>query len=453
MVMNIINIYSHYWRYTLYGLQLTRYRLADYWHWLFSRRRLNMKHAFVYRKTKKIKILIGLWWLQGVVVTSTMPWYLTSLYALIPACGWTLGIAWLWPYEYYNHAHTVRAIQKKLKMLDVPVLAIAGSYGKTSLKHCLTHLLNTPSFPVIATPLSYNTVFGIAKFVRLALTKHHALCLIELGEQRSGDIQALCRMVQPKIGILTGLNEQHLQHFGSLEETARTLLELADSMPTGSVIWFNQQDKRLLHTIQTVHSLHQWQPYPALQAENVTFTAAGSSWTWRHQDKTYAITTQLLGWGHVHNVCAAATIALDFGASMADIVTKIHSMPCIPARFQQMTVPSGALYINNGYNSSPNGFLCAIDTLKAMHYAHKILITPGLVELGSAADTVHHMLKKALKNVFHKIYLVGTLPQLSILESLPNTQRVATLEPALSDSLALGANTVVLVENDRPVHH
>src|SRR3954447_11298707 len=165
-----------------------------------------------------------------------------TLYVLpsVPLLAWLIPVHFipfalplanlaLVPYErsvqkrFWNEAHA------KLNSLRPTVVAITGSYGKTSTKHLLGHILELQA-PTLITPGSVNTPMGIARIVREQLGAHHRFFICEMGAYGPGSIARLCHLAPPDIGVITAIGMAHYERFKSLETVTRTKFELADSV-------------------------------------------------------------------------------------------------------------------------------------------------------------------------------------------------------------------------------
>src|SRR5206468_4274303 len=117
----------------------------------------------------------------------------------------------------------------KLQRLNPVVIGVTGSYGKTSVKHILGHVLETAG-PTLITPGSVNTAMGIARVIRERLAPHHRYFVVEMGAYGIGSISRLCALTPPKIGIISAIGKAHYERFRSLEAVARAKFELAEAV-------------------------------------------------------------------------------------------------------------------------------------------------------------------------------------------------------------------------------
>jgi UDP-N-acetylmuramoyl-tripeptide--D-alanyl-D-alanine ligase len=130
---------------------------------------------------------------------------------------------------------------RKIRRIHPMVVGITGSYGKTSTKDFLAHILEDFK-PVLATPKSYNTLLGVSRVINGSLKPEHAIFLVEMGAYIPGEIERICKLVHPDIGTITAIGPQHLERFGSLEYVARAKFELIRALPASGVAVFSADD-------------------------------------------------------------------------------------------------------------------------------------------------------------------------------------------------------------------
>ena len=135
---------------------------------------------------------------------------------------------------------------KTLKSIpDFKVVGITGSYGKTSTKYIINTILSQ-KYNSLMTPESYNTTMGVVKTINDKLKPIHQLFVCEMGAKYKGDIKEICDIVHPDFGVVTAIGPQHLDTFGTVENVAKTKLELVDSLPDNTGIAFvNWEDENI----------------------------------------------------------------------------------------------------------------------------------------------------------------------------------------------------------------
>lgn len=311
--------------------------------------------------------------------------------------------------SYWNEAHN--------KILDIQpkIIGITGSFGKTSVKHILGHILKTQA-PTLITPGSVNTPMGITRIIREQLEDNHRYLVVEMGAYGPGSIERLCALTPPNMGIITSIGHAHYERFKSLDTVARTKFELADAVleKDGKVI-IHERTLRFSYP----NSLRNNHPHnflvcgePAspdpkknketsyIQDGDLLITKIqqmpeGLAVDLTYNSKAYNLKFPLYGIHHGHNAALAFAAALELGIPAENIVTALKSLPQIEHRLEVRKQPDGTLLIDDAFNSNPVGFNSALGLLSAISKTgRKILITPGMVELGVAHDEAHEKIGK-----------------------------------------------------------
>lgn len=463
-VINAIFLYKLY----LHIFQLERYDTSRFFKWLktnfFVRSNQNKKPLVVTQKVKIIKALSLVWFIvlviDGTLISNWLGIFVTVAFIFQPYLLIILSTISLKPYEAWNRARTIRVTRNKIESLKhTQVVGIAGSYGKTSVKDVLFHLLKK-DFKVLKTPLSYNTIFGIAQVVDLELDDSYDYFLCELGEFQKGDIAEMCEMVFPKYGILTGINDQHLERFKNIKNTIATIFELADFLKV-------QQQKSIVNGLNQyiseevqMRGSHNFVLYSTDDSEllvsDVKFSDKGTSFVLKHQGKVYPVETPLLGYAHLNNILGATTLAVQLGASLDRLVKRIEILPHVSHRFDQNVLPNNLLLVDNSYSSNSDSFKESLNILKGLSRKNKILVTPGMVELGDSSDSIHQELGKMANSVCSYVVLVGKSDRTKALASGIDREKVVWMDDIRDlwqtvEKLGIQPNeTVVLLENDLP---
>ena len=333
---------------------------------------------------------------------------------------------------------------KKLKNLKPKVIGITGSYGKTSTKHILAHILSQ-RYKVLATPESYNTLMGICKVVNNDLLPEHELFIVEMGAYKKGDIKELCDLVRPKIGILTGIGIQHLERFGSVEKIAATKFELIDALPEDGIAILNSNCKYCQTFQPKVKTIR----YGG-QEKEIKISAEGSSFSVYGQQ----FQTSLLGGHNIQNISLAIPCAMELKMTPGEIKEAVFSLPQIPHRLQLIKTPNATI-IDDAYNSNPVGAKQALSILSQFS-GRKILVSPGMIELGQREYEENRLFGEEAAKICDFVILVGQKRTRAIADGLLNAGFsrdslfvVKNLDEA-RDKLSQTRGDVILFENDLP---
>ncbi len=299
--------------------------------------------------------------------------------------------------RYITEAHTLLTRQSPT------VVGLTGSFGKTSTKYLLNHILATHA-PTLATPGSVNTPLGIARVVREHLQPSHTYLLAEMGAYGPGSIAGLCQLAPPNIACITAVGDAHYERFKSLETVAQAKFEIAEAtLARGGLC--------ILNTDGIPDAL--WQPRVAQNPQSyrlvstrpgvlregdtllsdITPTPQGLSLSLTRNGINTAIHTPLFGQVQAGNIAVAFALAAELGLKPAAIAAALRTAQPAPHRLHVQRNGPGIL-IDDAYNANAKGFTTALETLTLLAQAEspprrRILVTPGLVELGTAHAATH----------------------------------------------------------------
>lgn len=334
----------------------------------------------------------------SLVLITDMPWiWILGVQALPFLLA--LSSLLLQPFEdivqakFWTQAHT------KLVSLSPTVIGITGSFGKTSVKHILAHILSSAA-PTLATPGSVNTPMGISRIIREQLDERHKYFIVEMGAYGPGSIARLCKLAPPNHAIITAVGHAHYERFKSLEAVAQTKFELAEAamsregkvvahekttrFPASNAIYHSNMERFILCGSEGVVDL---------KVTDIKQTAKGLDIKIIWGDKNTTLKVPLFGIHHGMNAAMAYAMAVSLGLDADDVRVALKSTPQIPHRLEVKQTPKGAMIIDDAYNSNPAGFYSALDLLDFVGSKKRsILITPGIIELGKAHDEVHRQI-------------------------------------------------------------
>jgi UDP-N-acetylmuramoyl-tripeptide--D-alanyl-D-alanine ligase len=369
------------------------------------------------------------------------------------------------PVQNAINRHYLRQAKRRLRAVQPLVIGITGSYGKTSTKYLLERLL-AEHRKVLKTPLSFNTLMGVCRVINENLQPDCQVFIAEMGAYRRGDIKELCDFVQPSMGILTAIGPQHLERFKTLENVQAAKYELIEALPASGVAIFNNDDPRCraladrtTHVPVMRYGLDTSGPALDLWAEGVAMGPAGLTFTLADKHgRRVDVQTMLLGRHNVLNILGASCAAIALGLSLDDLVRAIHDLPPVPHRLQLIDSGSGVTVIDDSYNSNPIGAMEALEVLRSFTAGQRILVTPGMVELGALEAQLNEELGAKAAEVCDYVVLVGverTKPLVAGLErkSYPR-EKIKVVRDLRAATLVLptivSSGDTVLFENDLP---
>lgn len=364
-----------------------------------------------------------------------------------------------WPVEEAVRRRYLRDARRRLEAWGGTVVAITGSYGKTTTKEMLATLLER-RYSVCRTPESYNTPMGLCRVVRERLRPQHEVLVVEMGAYGPGEIRQLCRLVRPRIGVITVVGHQHLERFRTPEAIARTKYELVEELPPGGVAVFNQDDpvsRRLADRTRRVRVVrYGLAPEAEVRAEGVSLGPDGLRFRIAHGGRSAEVHLRLLGRHNVHNFLAAAAVALELGMGLEEIAAAAERVQPVPHRLQLL--PGRVTVIDDAYNANPQGAREALEVLRCLRGGRRVLVTPGLVELGRLEAEENRRLGRLAAACCDQVVLVGPRRTRPILEGLREggfpAERIAVVEDLEGARCFLQRflreGDVVLFENDLP---
>ena len=366
-----------------------------------------------------------------------------------------------WPLEkaiselYFRDAQRILRERK-----DLIRIGITGSWGKTSVKFILGTILQE-KYHTLVTPASFNTPMGVTKIIRSGLEPGHRVFIAEMGARHVGDIREMCRLVHPKIGILTSVGPQHLDTFRTVERVAKTKYELIDAIPEdGFAVFADDGDivRGLYEKTRKDKMLSGMDPSVCdVWAENIKISDSGSSFDLCSHSFRVPCRTVLLGELNIRNILACACVALRLGLSGDQIARGIEKIRPVEHRLQLITGSGGITVIDDAFNSNIRGAKQAFSVLKEMS-GSRILVTPGMVELGEQEEEMNREFGRAAAECCDTAVLVGKKRSEAISAGMsengfPNDRIIVvnSLEEAAEHlkSLARPGDTI-LFENDLP---
>ena len=361
--------------------------------------------------------------------------------------------------KYIRHGFCKKA---KIKLKEIPglkVIGVTGSYGKTSTKYVVNTILSQ-KYNTLMTPESYNTTMGVVRTINEKLTSMHQLFVCEMGAKYVGDIKEITDIVNPTYGIVTAIGPQHLDTFKSLDNVKKTKLELVESLPEEGIAFVNWEDENIRKAKITKNMVKFGLSKDAdYYATNIDITERGSSFDVVIPGKeSIKIKTRLLGNLNILNIVGAVAIADKMGLTADEIKVGAKYIRPVPHRLELKQNPNGSIIIDDAYNSNIKGATMALEVLKSFEHKQRILITPGIVELGEKQAEINQELGRKAAECADFIILVGASQAVPIYNGIKekhysesNVFIAKNLQEALSKmNSILTKDSVVLLENDLP---
>lgn len=365
------------------------------------------------------------------------------------------------PIEMAVNQHYINDAKKKLhEIRDLKIIGVTGSYGKTSVKFYLQTLLQQ-KYNVLVTPESYNTPMGIVKTIRESLNSTHEIFVCEMGARRVGDIKEICDIVHPQHGVITAIGPQHLETFHSVDNIKKAKFELADALPEEGMLFLNGdnefiQDKSVNYKNKTFYYAERGGE--GYQAKDILASQLGTEFTVvSPEGETERFQMKLIGMHNVINVVGAIAVANKFGIRLKDLRIPVRRIEPVEHRMQ-MKEHGNITIIDDAYNSNPVGSKAAVETL-AMFDGIRILITPGMVELGDKEEEYNYNFGAYAADCCDYILLIGEKRTRPIKEGVLSkgfSEEKCLVYSKLEDAISYAytikgqGHKFILLENDLP---
>lgn len=333
-------------------------------------------------------LLVGLFLIIGLFYF-LRTWALIPLFLLIPFLPLFILfiLSLLLPIDSFLKKRIITQAKREIfKIKDrVQIIGITGSYGKTSLKEILVAVLGS-GFKVIATPDNINTDLGIANFILAQISEISTakFFIVEMGAYQIGDIAAICDLVNPDYSLLTGINESHLERFGNLQNTIKAKFELGER--TAKKVILNLEDQNVKDN-QARFKLPAASGIDYSLVSDIRALPDFSGLSFRY--KNYNFSTHLLAKHNIILIAMALNLAEELGLGLALAVTPVAEMPFVKHRLEPIwNAQSQLMVIDDSYNGNFQGFISGLEVLNRAS-GRKLVITPGLVELGQKKEERH----------------------------------------------------------------
>lgn len=306
-----------------------------------------------------------------------------------------------------------------LRQKGLKVIAIAGSYGKTSTKKIMEHLLSGQQ-KILVTPKSINTLLGIAQVILDDLHSSHQLFVVEFGEYNAHDVAQLTNFTKPDLAVLTPIGRQHLERFGNLTNIIATFKPL--------VSFFAQQPTQLLMAANNASYFPQIKSAyygsasdesDGVSNQNATATISQARVSRRgtefelklqnsSQPQPHQVFMPLYGEHQAINTAASFWAADKLGLDLTQVVKQAASLPYLDRRHQPHFGERDILVLDNSYNTNADSVTASLALLQQLDASRRIIITAGFVELGEASEEIHHQFGKQLAAAVDYVGLVDT---------------------------------------------
>jgi UDP-N-acetylmuramoyl-tripeptide--D-alanyl-D-alanine ligase len=377
------------------------------------------KKSIVVSLVTGVLLLIAL----GLVFESTLFLFIASVLAIILSIPIVIGASLLlvYPLDQFMKKRIIRRAKihrESLKYLTV--IAISGSYGKTTTKELLYHLLASQA-TTEKTEKNQNTTLSVARKI-LSLTPETTYFIAELGAYKKGDGAEICEFLQPTHSIVTGLNFQHYSLFGSEENIIQAESESLSFIPQNSIAILQGSGELNKQIICPAYLKPIWYGLENENlnafATNIHTTKHGTKFTYHHLNIVHEIETNLVSPGNIENLVAALSCVLALGISYKDITPLLNTFPSTAGTLEIIPTSWGSI-INDSYNANSNGVINALLTLKSAK-GSKIVVLDDILELGTYAHQTHKEIAIVLQSVSPDLLILVGRNYSSIIQETMN---------------------------------
>jgi UDP-N-acetylmuramoyl-tripeptide--D-alanyl-D-alanine ligase len=434
--------------------------------------------------TRRLRTLAAVWALleivvvaAGVVVGPAAPFAAAAAVA-VPFLV-DLACLVISPVEHRLSTHFVEEARNRLVRVGPTVVAVTGSYGKTSTKGHIAHLVGR-SLTVVATPASFNNRAGLARAVNEHLADGTEVFVAEMGTYGPGEITDLCRWCPPDVAVITAIGPVHLERFGSEERIVEAKSEIlvvaadvvlpVDDPRLAAVAERAAADGKRVRRCSAVDRSADVCVVRRHEGGTVSAYAGGSVLA---EDVAVPTGTQPT------NLACAIAVALVLGVDPTEVGTRLRDLPPVDHRLQAVRSGSGVAILDDTYNANPAGASEALEALgleptesaagvgarsvpdAAGPRPQRVVVTPGMVELGARQSDENRSFGAAIATVADEVLIVGRTNRRALLAGVSSVSGSAvgvTLVDHRDQAVAwvrdhLGPGDAVLYENDLPDHY
>ncbi len=372
----------------------------------FKRPPMSVKALFLFGVTVCTSILV--------ILFSPFPLYLT-FFILDVGCFVFIAllVALLKLPTHLLHTYKIKkSVALLRKHASMNVIGITGSYGKTSTKEFVSTILST-EYETLKTQASKNSPIGIAELILSSLMPNHQMFVVEMGAYKKGEIAEMCAMVRPEIGIVTAINPQHQDLFGSIERTIEAKYELVSNLVGKRIVVINADNSYTKQMgvraksegcsviFYSVHSKKtEWYATDIEQlSDTISFVAHFGA-------KSARLKASLLGVYQVSNILAALAAAVAAGMPFEIATKAVNALVPFNKTMQPVSTSIPAQCIDDTFNNNPDAAIAALHYLKTRK-GKKILVFQPMIELGNYAGESHRNVGAVAASICNEIILTN----------------------------------------------
>ncbi|HQP00081.1 MAG TPA: UDP-N-acetylmuramoyl-tripeptide--D-alanyl-D-alanine ligase [Caldisericia bacterium] len=312
------------------------------------------------------------------------------------------------PFEKLINNYYFNDAIKKIEKLNPFIIAITGSYGKTSTKFFINQMLKK-KLNTFMTPESYNTAMGLTKVIRNDLKEDDKIFIVELAENEVGGFKRLLKLIKPNISVVTSVGIQHLEEFGKEEKIYKEIdyfINYSINYKNCELIVLNGDNDFLSKYSDEKIKKCSIEKKLDFYGKIIETNLSGSKFKLFYKNEEIFCETKIIGKENLRNILIASFVAYNMGLSLNEIAEFIKNLEPPPHRLNIID-RGNILVIDDAYNSNPIGARMAIDLLSTYNNGRKNIITPGFIDLGKKEFEENKKLGEYMINKVDYVFLVG----------------------------------------------
>lgn len=292
----------------------------------------------------------------------------------------------------------------RIKHIDMPIVAVTGSVGKTTTREMIATVLQK-KFNVLKTHANYNSLIGVP-FMLLKL-EDQDICVIEAGISEFGEMEKLSFAIRPDVAVITNIGTSHIGNFKSQENIFAEKSKIFKYLkPNGNIV-INIDDKFLKQIVKNKNDMADIKDindanikgYSMSDAKDIVENQEGIEYKTHIYNKETEIKLSTLGNHNIYNSLCAIKVAEFFDVDIADIQNALENYINFERRMQKITLKNGCVLIDDAYNASYDSVLSGLSTINALNFKTKIVVIGDILEQGEKAEIIHRKIGQIFKNI------------------------------------------------------
>lgn len=365
-------------------------------------------------------LILGTIFSSTLLLLFDLPDLLSSLAIIIFVLPFLIFVSSLinHPIEKLISKYYQRKAKNILKKVNPLIIGITGSFGKTSTKNILYDLLKE-KYITHATPKSYNTLNGVSLSINNDMTNNHEVVILEMGASRVGDIGDLVKLARPNYAVLTGVTEQHLESFKSIENILEEKMKIIESLDGNGIGFINGDDQLIAsYKLKTEAKIIKFGTNISndYYVSDIKIEASRMKFKIHFNNEFIEVETKLLGRHNILNILCAFAVARELGVKASEMEYQISTLEPVKHRLS-IEESGGYTIIDDSFNSNKIGFINALEVL-SYYPSPRVLITPGIVEAGVLEEEINYNLANKIVEVADEVILIETKASSYILKGL-----------------------------------